>query len=246
MELIFDLGDRAEPVGHALIYFRADDDSILATYVTVPPIAFNLSKYMPGFLAGAMQGMDLGGIGDMMMATPMPPIPEPVNDIDYLLALGMHRKDDVVYGGGVVRGDPMRLAAETAEAARAYGEMYTRSSHPEEREPKTEPAIVVPDVSGYADLTERERLNELTMLTGRLRDQAVSGADDSGLDRQLTALASFLPSKYRADRLIIAARRPGEQGQRLAELYLERSYKLFNEDYLDLERLDREIEALER
>ena len=36
----------------------------------------------------------------------------------------------------------------------------------------------------------------------------------------------------------------GRRKPRVAELYLERSYKLFNEDYLDLERIDREIDAL--
>jgi hypothetical protein len=60
MNLIFERGDRDVPSGHALIYFRAEDGAILATYVSVPPIPFNLGKFVPAFLAGAMEGLDLG------------------------------------------------------------------------------------------------------------------------------------------------------------------------------------------
>jgi hypothetical protein len=57
-------------------------------------------------------------------------------------------------------------------------------------------------------------------------------------------LAGTLPAKYRAPQLVAAAETPGERGEKLASLYLQRAYKLYREEYLDLERLDREIDAL--
>lgn len=239
MQLLFERGNREAPLGHALIYFQGDDGSILATYVSVPPIAFDLSKFVPEFLAGALQGMDLG---NSMVATPIPPIPEAVSSVDYLKALAERRGDDLVFAGGTYRSDPMRLAAEAGEAAREYAELYGANipSGGGEEMVTAAPA----ETSGYADLTEGEKLNELTRLTGRLRDLLATGSSDESLEREMAALAATLPAKYRAERLVQAARTPGERSQRLAQLYLERSYKLLAEDYLDLQRIDREIDAL--
>jgi hypothetical protein len=178
----------------------------------------------------------------------MPPIPEEVASVQYLSALAERRRDDLVFAGATMRADPMRLAAETAEAAREYGELYGRSSRPEpESIPGTFSEIAETpdgDVVRIREMTEQEQLNELTALTGRLRDSLRAGSPDPEVERQMRLLVDALPAKYRARSLLEAALIPGERGQRLAELYLERSYKLFREDYLDLERIDREIEAL--
>jgi hypothetical protein len=239
MQLIFERGDRNAPVGHALIYFRTDDNAILATYISVPPIHFDLSDYVPPFLKEATQGMGLG-MGEQIIATPLPPIPEEVPSIEYLSALASRRHDDLIFAGGAMRADAMRLAAETAEAAREYGEMYA-ASDPLERVDVEHASPIDADASGYADMTEQERLNELTTLTGRLRDSLRNGAPDPSIQQQMEALAQQLPPKYRTRDLIEAAQIPGDRGQKLAELFLERSYKLQREDYLDLERIDREI-----
>lgn len=239
MDLVFERGDRGGPVGHALIYFQADSGAVLATYVSVPPIQFDLTNYVPGFLAGALQGMDLG---DAMVAAPMPPIPEQVDSVDYLRALAARRQDDLVFAGRVGLSDPMRLAAEAAEAARAYGELYGANSTVV-AEPVSTTVTETVEVSPFADLSEGDRLKELTMLTGRLQDSLNNGTPDSDIERQMQQLAGLLPAKYRVGELIDAARQGGDRGRKLAGLYLERCYKLFNEDYLDLERIDREIEA---
>jgi hypothetical protein len=239
MNLIFERGQREAPVGHALVYFRADDGAILATYVSVPPIHFDLTKFVPGFLAGAMQGMDLS---DAVVATPMPPVPEEVPSVEYLQTLAVRRHDDLVYAGGTMRSDPMRMAADAAEACRVYGDLYQEALP---TEPAASPAEVIDFESArFGQMSEQEQLNELTALTGRLRDSLRSGEPDRDVERQMQRLADHLPAKYRVLDLIAAASIPGQRGQRLAELYLERSFKLFNEDYLDLERIDREINAL--
>jgi hypothetical protein len=236
MQLVFDRGSRESPAGHALVYFRADDGGVLATYVTVPPIKFDLSKFVPKFL----EGMDLGA-ADQMMATPLPPIPEEVPSLEYLQEVAERRQDDLVFAGGTLRSNPMQTMADTAEAAQLYGELYETSGPVESRAVAVE-RVPVEEASPYTEMSEQELLNELTTLTGRLRDSLASGgAGDSAIQRQMESLAQQLPAKYRALDLIQAAQTPGERGQNLAQLYLERCYKLFHEDYLDLERLDREI-----
>lgn len=242
MHLIFERGDYDAPVGHALVYFRADDGTVLATYVCVPPIQFDIGSYVPKFLAGAMEGMDLG-MGSSMVATPLPPIPEQVESVDYLQSLAARRQDDLVFAGATMVGDPTRLLAETAEAAREYGDLYSNSSVPEAVRQPDAPSQDA-DAAAYADLSERERLDELTTMTGRLRDALRNRETQPDVERQMRALAGLLPAKYRANELVDAAATPGEQGEKLAMLYLERSYKLFNEEYLDLERIDRDIEAI--
>lgn len=93
-------------------------------------------------------------------------------------------------------------------------------------------------------LGEEGQLRELSNLTGRLRDSLRNGIPDQEVQDQMKLLADILPAKYRVMGLLKAALQTGEQGQRLAELHLERSYKLFHEDYLDLERIDREIQSI--
>jgi hypothetical protein len=236
MQLIFERGDRNSPMGHALIYFKGEDGGVLATYVTVPPIAFDLTKFMPGFLSSMLQGMEMP---EGVVATPMPPIPEEVSGVDYLHALATRRQDDVVFAGGTSRADPMRLMSEAQEAAREYGELYDASVD------ITDTPVPAPtqslDVFKYEGLTEHERLDEMTRLVGRARDALRNGSVDEQMEGEL---AGSLPAKYRAERLLAAALQPGERGQRLASLYLERAYKLYREEYLDLERIDREIDAL--
>jgi hypothetical protein len=238
MQLIFERGNRDQPSGHALVYFQAEDGAILATYVTVPPIAFDLTKFVPQFLSSMFQEIEMP---EGVVATPVPPVPEEVAGLDYLRSLAERRSDDLVFAGGTSRSDPMRLVAEAQEAAREYGELYERSSGVAAPAPTRQAPA---DAFRYEGLTEEERLNELTRLTGRARDALRDGSPDGDIHRDLQALAAGLPAKYRADRLVAAAETPGERGERLASLYLQRAYKLYREEYLDLERIDREIDAL--
>jgi hypothetical protein len=237
MQLIFERGNREDPVGHALVYFRTDDGAILATYVTVPPIAFDLTKFVPQFLSSMFGDMEMP---EGVVATPVPPVPEQVAGVEYLHSLADRRADDLVFAGGTSRADPMRLVAEAQEAAREYGELYQASSGTT----ASGPAPSTPDVFKFEGLTEEERLNELTRLIGRARDALRNGAPDDDVHGDLQSLAATLPAKYRGERLVTAAETPGERGERLASLYLQRAYKLYREEYLDLERIDREIDAL--
>jgi hypothetical protein len=243
MSLQFERGDRDAPVGHALIYFRADSGPILAAYASIPPIPFDPTKYLPGIFAGMMQGMDLG---EAALVMPTPPVPEEVESIEYLHALAEQRHDDLLYGGTVSLSNPMQLAEVLQVVAREYAEAYRAAMPAIVRETSSAAptsGTVPPDDAPFATMSEQERLKELTMLTGRLQDSLPTGADPE-VEKQMHELAALLPSKYRARELLEAAHVSGERGRKLAGLYLERAYKLYNEEYLDLERLDREIDAL--
>lgn len=240
MALDFERGDRETPAGHALIYFRAGSD-VLATYVSVPPVKFDIASYMPPFLTQAMQGMDMGEAG--AVAAPMPPIPEEVESYEYLASLADRRHDDLIFAGNTSRDNPMQLAAETAEAAREYGELYQSSLEAVPLTVASTSSRV--DSKRFTGMSQQEQLNELTHLTGRLLDSLKLGAPDAEVIAEMRELANVLPSKYRVPDLIAAASRDGGQGRQLAELYLQRCYKLFNEEYLDLEKIDREIASIQ-
>jgi hypothetical protein len=238
MNLIFERGTRESPSGHALVYFRTGDTSVFASYILVPPISFDPTDFTPPALAPLLQGLDLSS---MTLATPMPPIPQEVPNQEYLQALAERRNDDLVFAGNIVVSSVAMLMPEIAEAASQYGELYKSSVLPDANVPAPAPAMV----SRFAGMTEGEKINQLTSLTGQLRDAASAGRPDTDIVDGMRELIDGLPAKYRVSQLIKAAQIPGERGQRLAGLYLERCYKLLHEEYLDLERIDREIEALE-
>jgi hypothetical protein len=54
-----------------------------------------------------------------------------------------------------------------------------------------------------------------------------------------------MPDKYRGTELTDAAFDPGQRGARLAELYLERAYKLLDEEYADIPGIEKAIRELQ-
>jgi hypothetical protein len=236
MNLNFERGSAEAPAGHALVYFRTGEAEVYASYLIVPPITFDPTDFTPPALAPLLQGLDLG---NTTTATPMPPLPQVVASVEYLMALAERRHDDLIFAGTIVVSSPALLMPEIAEVASQYGELYHHSAVPE-----PQAAAPVPDLSRYEGLSEADKIRELTSLVGQLRDAISSGRSETEVVDEMRLLSDSLPAKYRVMQLVKAAQRPGDEGQRLAELYLERCYKLLNEDYLDLERVDQEIEAL--
>jgi hypothetical protein len=243
MAVRFELGDPAHPRGHALLFFRnaSDQAEILATYVIVLPIAINPAKYIPPAFAARMQQQV-----SAVAATALPPIPESMGDLGQVRRLAEVRGDDLL-DGGVVEGDPERLMLATHEISQEYAGRYQQMV---ETLPGEAPREPVPDEDSvrWMLLSEKERIGELAKLTGQLR-YAVDGGDAHLIQStaaQIDKLKAQLPEKYRIDEFLAAARRPGATGRRLAELYIDRCYKLSSEQYEALGQLDRQIEELER
>lgn len=95
-------------------------------------------------------------------------------------------------------------------------------------------------------MPERARLGELARLIGQAR-YAIDVGDTQARERtqaEMSRIARSLPEKYRAEQLVEAALRTDAGGPRLAELYLQRAYKLLDEAYIDIPPIEREIRTL--
>lgn len=239
MELTFEIGDRFQPKGHALAYFKVlgDEQSILATYLIIPPVKLDLAKYIPPMLAGRIPHLDPGDLA----AIAIPPIAEPVGGYDELRELAEAREDDLIYAGVVDASRPDNILLAANEAARLYAKIYSERPQPASKDEM----LTVRDVL-YSLMSERDKLSEMAKLAGKLR-YALEGDDTSLVQetvQEMQALGRLLPEKYKIDQLIDACKIPGEKGNRLAALYIDRCYRLCNEEYVELARIDAQINEL--
>jgi hypothetical protein len=252
--LSYRVGHPDRPRGHALVFFRdADDaDSIWATYLVVVPIAMDLAKYIPAAFGPQLAGQLTTGAP---AAYPLPPMPEHleggVEQLDRLAAL---RDDDVLDGGTLRVGEPWQALHPVTEIGAQYADACTRyvssadaiEAAPEP--PSLEASTVDVDNLLLQVMPDGEKVSRLARLTGTLR-YAVGG-HDTGLAQdtvdEMQRIGRFLGDKYRLPELIAAARTEGEPAGRLAQLYVERCYKLAEEDYAALGDLDRQIEEARR
>lgn len=245
-DFTYERGDPQRPVGHALLYFTTNSpDEVQATYIVVPPIVIDFAKYVPPLLASS-----LGSAGLLAQTSflPVPPAPEPL-DLGELRRIAARRGDDVLVAGSAGAWDTASLMGRVAEFGDAYATAYRESV---EREPGMEREPSVADSAGtaallYSVLSEGERLAELSRQVGRLR-YALEGKDvglAESTRAEMRAIAAYLPEKYRAGELIEAASRPDRAGARLAELFIERGYKLQKDDFESIPPIDAEIANLQ-
>jgi hypothetical protein len=95
-------------------------------------------------------------------------------------------------------------------------------------------------------MPDRDKVGRLARLTGTLR-YAVEGGDTRLADEtvgEMQRVGRHLTDKYRSGELIAAARSVEPNASRLAELYLERCYRLVDEDYAAMADLDSKIDEL--
>jgi hypothetical protein len=251
VQLRFELGDSQAPRGHAILFARVGGDTnhIIATYCVVLPIQFSIGKYLPPILSGQVPLEGLGA-ASTVSAVPIPPMLEDVTSLAHLRQLAERRGDDLCEIGTVFLSDDGQRMAYAAESAQSYAEIFANySSRWPDVSVSAEPTPVddldVDDVIAEV-LPERDRLAEIARLVGQAR-YAIEGHDSHLLDevtRSLNRLARSLPDKYRADQLVAAALRTDSVGPRLAELYLQRAYKLLGEEYGDIPPIERQIRAL--
>jgi len=249
VQLSFERGDPSQPRGHAVVYFSASADPgvILASYVVVPPISMDFSKFIPPMFAAQLPGILPTG----PQVFPLPPIPEKVESLAWVEALAESRDDDLIDGGPIDPSDFQRLLAVMTEIAGEYGQLYERRPLPEARVPEPD----APD-SGPVDVDElfmslmsdTEKVGRLAKMTGTVR-YAVEGNDESLLletVQEMERIGRHLANRYRVAELIAAARDPNPRSGRLAELLLQRCYKLAAEEYDALKALDLEIETFRK
>lgn len=249
--LRFEVGDAQSPRGHALLYARVSaSDRFIATYCVVLPIQFSIGKYLPPMLSGQFPMDALGEGVSPVNAMPIPPMFEDVESLEMLRQLAEKRGDDLCDMGTLVVADDNSRLQFAAEGSAEYGEMYSsyqaRWPAVQSRQESTPlDDLDVEDVLASV-LPERDRLGEIAKLISQAR-YAMESGDRRGLEKvaaDMRRLARPLPEKYRADQLIDAALMPDAPGPKLAGLYLQRAYKILDEDYMSIPPIDAEIRAL--
>lgn len=267
MDLRFERGDPREPHGHAILFARTSGGArILATYCVILPIQFSIGKYLPPMLAGQIPVEAMSGENNLN-AMPIPPMLEDVSGVEMLRQLAEQRDDDLCDLGTLLIDDENQRLAYAAEACASYGQAYLRY---QQRWPDL-PAVAsrsssftggtttpenIDDLSSLDDididavadsmLSERDRLGEIARLISQAR-YALDVNDQRQLaevSARLKRLANGLPEKYRADQLASAALAHDSSGPQLAALYLQRAYKLLDEDYINIPPIEQQIREL--
>mgnify|MGYP001038906327 CR=1 FL=1 len=245
MNLNFERGNAESPKGHAFLYFTSDSSktAYFATYLIIQPINVDVSKYVPPFLINQMG--DIGSDDLSMFA--FPPSPEQVEGMDDINSLAQTREDDVIYGGQISVKDPASMIMTVNEILEQYANLYKETNRMLTE--TTSMAEVGTDVNEviYSLMSDIDKLEELTKLIGKLR----YAADDAGgelskeTEDQIRLLSKHLPANHEIPKILQAAKESDSKGQRLADLYLKRSFHLINESFADLGELEQEIKKLE-
>lgn len=257
MLLAFERGDPKRPRGHAVVYFRStsDQNTILASYVVVPPISMDFGKFIPPMFAAQLPGLFPAG----PQVFPLPPVPEKVESMAYVEALAASREDDLIHCGSVDPMDMQRLLTLMTEVASEYGKLYENRGELGEAPPTPSSAGSAPadDLSGpsvdvdelfLSLMSDTEKVNRIAKMAGTVR-YAVEGKDQALLEetvQEMERIGRHLANRYRIAELIEATRDPDQHSGKLAEIMLQRCYKLAVEDYDALKALDAEIESLKK
>ena len=265
MDLTFDRGDAQRPRGHALVYFRVDtEEQLYAAYIVVLPVKSDFGKYVPPFLAG-----HLGNAPIDLSKIALPPVPEPVSGYPELERLSELRSDDLVFASSMFSFDLMRMMEAITEAVEAYAKLYADYS---DRLGLTGgPPVAVGSIPGgggggsavvdaddesdtsysvnevlFSLMSERDKLTELSRLLGKLQF-AQEGQDENmagEATEEIAALARHLPAEFQVLNLLAAAREATARGSRLAQLYLDRCFRLSDGDGVRARELDAAIAEL--
>ena len=253
MELPFDRGNPQQPKGHALAYFRVstEPDKVYSTYVVILPVKADLAKYVPPFLASHLSNMSLSDFS----AFAMPPVPEVVSSYQELRRLSDLRDDDLVYGGSMFSFDLPRMMESVSELVQVYSnlcaEYFRTATSPETpaggaAEGADEQSYQVNEVL-FSLMSEGDRLAELARFLGKLRF-ALEGQDSGMLDEaieEINTLARHLPESFQVPSLLAAARDASHKGSRLAQLYLDRCFRLSAGDLASVQSLEEQIRSLQ-
>ena len=247
MDITFERGNRDQPRGHAILYYLAGE-KVLATYLAVLPLRMDLTKYMPPFLAAQVKSSGMEDFSSFAI----PPIPEEVANLEFLEKLAELRGDDLIYAGFVREEDPLEAAQQVNDAVQEYTRIYNSAV---QAEPGLDASHVLPsepasdlDVGEVmlSLMSERDRLGELAKLVGKLQF-AMDGNDGRLMEEskgEIAVLAKYLPQKYHASQIVDAISRPGPHGSRLAQLYLDRCYKIADDDFNGLQQVEQSIKDL--
>tara|TARA_Y100000588_G_scaffold392662_1_gene505427 strand:+ start:1194 stop:2000 length:807 start_codon:yes stop_codon:yes gene_type:complete len=260
MTLEYHIGNSATPKGHALVYFRdgSNPDRVGASYVVTLPVSVDISKYVPPFLAGQVEQL---GSGDMSSFS-FPPAPEPVPSEAWLRETAIARSDDLLFGGVVDLDDITSLMAVVADISEEYAEQceklgigasdheseFSMTNKADDRESSGSVDTKVADVNDvmYSMMSEPDLLTELTTLMGRFQYEC-SGGDTVGAlesEAKIRSIAKHVPENRRIDLMIEAAADGRSDSAKRAQLYLDRAFAMYREDYTRVHVIEEEIKTI--
>ncbi len=271
MDIQFEIGDPSRPRGHALLYFRVDTepDHVYGTYIVTLPITADLTKYVPPFLAAHLGSGDTGPLANFA-AFAMPPMSELVEGgYDRLVQLANLRNDDLVYGGSMFSYDLPRMMESVASAVQEYSDAWNEAAGVSPSIPADDAAIALGapgqpagasdpddgDTQGlgvnevlWSFMSEGDRLAEMGRLLGRLRfaQEGNDAAAIADITAEMTALGRHLPDEFSIGALVANAGDTGPVAAQLAQLYLDRCYRLSSGDTEQVRRIEEAIRNLER
>jgi hypothetical protein len=252
MQLDFERGDAANPSGHALVYFRDtnDSDAIGVTYIVILPVPLDIGKYMPPFLAGQVAEMSANVISSFAF----PPAPEPFESVEEADRVARVRGDDLVFAGTISFSDAFEMMERVNEASSEYGKLYSEAHGEEGDFVDDELAFERADEFGdevydlmYGGMDEADLLTELSQQLGRMRYSVEGGDRPTALDTEakIRAIGRYLPANREISKIVNAATSTSPRASELAQLYVERAYCLYREDYLRLKKIDQDIAGID-
>ena len=242
--MIFEKGDVTSPRGHAILYYRSSG-VCLATYIMVLPLKLDLEKFIPPVMISQVKASGI----DELTAFAIPPALEEVPSHEFLLKLAEQRFDDLVFGGEVSGNDFLDSAQRVSDAVKEYADLCQKlfnTSNTEEISPSEISDLSVNEVL-FSMMPEREALGELSKMIGKMQF-ALEGHDDRLAQEsvsEITALSRHLPESYQLTDLIKALEGSSSNRLELARLYLERCYKLLEEDYAAVSEKDDAIRQMQ-
>jgi hypothetical protein len=214
-----------------------------------------MSKYLPAFLAAQLPPEDLREATNVSVV-PIPPMLEEGGSLEHLQTLAERRDDDLCDIGSVNPRDDMARMQHAMEQCQEYGQLYmnyaaTFAQTPPFEEIEARGSLALDDLDAeellMQTMTERQRLAELSKLVGVAR-YAMEGHDTRLLQetkQRMQRIARPLADKYKSSELLAAAFDPGERGAKLTQLYLERGFKLLDEEYAEIPGIERAIRELQ-
>tara|TARA_B100001123_G_C15302106_1_gene1021394 strand:- start:1401 stop:2165 length:765 start_codon:yes stop_codon:yes gene_type:complete len=252
MTLQYEIGDPEKPRGHALVYFTraGEQDSVLATYIVVLPSSVDVTKYMPPILAPQVTA----GATTNLSSFAFPPVPEEFESHLSIQQVASSRGDDLLNGGAMISEDMAELLAKVNGLVEEYSAAYSSyiNSIGEDRlgdhAYTTFPTdtLQVTDVL-YEFMDLQQKLGELTSMLSKMR-LAVESEDDVLLQEcraEVFILSKYVPKEFQLDRIADLAVIRSDEAQKLIQAYVDRCYKLVQEDYLGLQEVDEYIASLE-
>ena len=259
MDIRFLHGNQQAPKGHAIFFARSTSDPrvIFCTYCIVPPTPLSLAKYLPPWMAAQLPAEELRDAANVNVM-PIPPMLEEGSSLEHLQMLAERRDDDLCDIGTINPRDEGARMQKVAEGCQEYGQLYLSYTMTFDQGSTALPVAEQDDADSPLDdldaeelliqtMTDRERLTELGKLVGMAR-YALEGHDNDLLQdtkHKMQRIAGRLADKYRTFELTNAAMDASERGARLAELYLERGFKLLDEEYADIPGIERAIKELQ-